>query len=181
MNISFPIDGSVVSGVVEIIGLVSDSDFDDSDLHWSVDYGIGEHKINNIASGYGNKNGVLCNWETIMLDKKQHYTLFLTVTSSSTMANRHRFDDYYVSSAGELVVKRHNISVVEPSIIYGDVNDDGKVTPLDAALVMQHVVGELTLTSNQQVRADVTGNGALSSMDAALILQKITGLRNFQK
>ncbi len=31
--------------------------------------------------------------------------------------------------------------------IYGDVNLDGKVTPLDAALVMQHVVGELTLNS----------------------------------
>ena len=194
VNLSFPVDDSVVSGVVGITGLVVDSDVDDSDLHWSVDYGIGEHKINNIASGYGNKNGVLCNWATRTLDTGQLYTLFLTVTSSSTMASArshlgeaipsigaehrgiHRFDDYYVSSAGELVVKRYNINVVEPSIIYGDVNDDGKVTPLDAALVMQHVVGELTLNSNQQLRADVTGNGTLSNMDAALILQKITGL-----
>ena len=176
MNISFPVDDSVVSGVVGITGLVYDSDVDDSDLHWSVDYGVGEHKINNIASGYGNKNGVLCNWNTRTLDTGQLYTLFLTVTSSSTMASIHRFDDYYVNSAGELVVKRYNISVVEPSIIYGDVNDDGNVTPVDAALVMQHVVGELTLNSDQQVRADVTGDSSLSSMDAALILQKITGL-----
>ncbi len=176
MNISFPVDGSVVSGVVGITGLVVDSDVDDSDLHWSVDYGVGEHKINNIASGYGNKNGVLCNWDTRTLDTGQLYTLFLTVTSSSTMASIHRFDDYYVSSAGELVVKRYNISVTEPSIIYGDVNDDGNITPLDAALVIQHVAGTLTLNSGQQVRADVTGDSSLSSMDAALILQKITGL-----
>ena len=92
------------------------------------------------------------------------------------MASIHRFDDYSVGSAGELVVKRYNLRVVGPSIIYGDVNNDGKGTPLDAALVMQHVVGEMTLTSEQQLRADVTGNGALSSMDVALILQKITGL-----
>ena len=61
-------------------------------------------------------------------------------------------------------------------IFYGDVNIDGKVTPTDAALVMQHVVGELTLDSSQQVRGNVTNDGSLSSMDAALILQKITGL-----
>ncbi len=61
-------------------------------------------------------------------------------------------------------------------IIYGDVNDDGQVTPADAVLVMQHVVGEVTLNSEQQIRADVTNDGTLSCLDAALILQKITGL-----
>ena len=92
-----------------------------------------------------------------------------------TVANRYRLD--YVNAQGEIVVKRYNISVLPPPpIIYGDVNDDGNVTPLDAALVMQHVVGEPTLNSEQQIRADVTNDGTLSSLDAALILQKITGL-----
>ena len=176
VNISYPVDDSAVSGAVEITGLVVDSDIDDSDLHWRVDYGIGEHKINNIASGYGNKNGVLCNWDTRTLDTGQLYTLFLTVTSSSTMASIHRFDDYYVNSAGEFVVKRYNIRVTEPSLIYGDVSGDGKVTAADASLVMRHVVGELTLNSDQQTRGDLTNDGTLSSMDAALILQRVMGL-----
>ena len=175
VNLSSPVDNSTVSGVVEIVGLVWDSDHDDSDLQWSVDYGIGEHKISNIASGYRNKDGTLCYWDTRTLDTEQVYTLFLTVSTASTMANKHRFD-YYVNAQGEVQVKRYNISVTETLIIYGDVNDDGKVTPHDASLVMRHVVGVLTLNSDQLLRAEVTHDGTLSSMDATLILQRITGL-----
>ena len=61
-------------------------------------------------------------------------------------------------------------------IIYGNVNNDGEVTPADAMLVMRHVVGELPLDSDQRERGDVTNDGFLSSLDAALILQKVTGL-----
>lgn len=64
----------------------------------------------------------------------------------------------------------------QPPIIYGDVNADGKVTPADAALVMRHVVGEVILNSEEQIRADVTNDDTLSSLDVTLILQKITGL-----
>ena len=72
------------------------------------------------------------------------------------------------------MVKRYNISVTPE--IDGDVNNDGRVTPVDASLIMRHVVGEVILSDCQQIRGDVTYDGSLNGMDAALILQKVTDL-----
>jgi hypothetical protein len=52
------------------------------------------------------------------------------------------------------------------------------VTSYDAALVLRHVVGIITLDSLRFIAGDVTGNGILSSYDAALILQYAVCIRN---
>jgi hypothetical protein len=56
----------------------------------------------------------------------------------------------------------------------GGVND--AITSLDAAYVMQAVVGQRELTPIQRLACDVTGDGSISALDAALILQLSTGL-----
>jgi len=60
--------------------------------------------------------------------------------------------------------------------IWGDVSQNGKVSAYDASLVLQHVVGLITLLPEQQQVADVTGNGTITALDAALILQYTVGL-----
>ena len=50
------------------------------------------------------------------------------------------------------------------------------VSALDAAYVLQSVVGLRTLDLPQTVACEVSGNGGVSSLDAALILQKAVGL-----
>lgn len=63
-----------------------------------------------------------------------------------------------------------------PSPIFGDVNGDGMVTPFDASLISQAVIGTIELSDEQRFKADVTGNGQVSSYDAALVLQFTVGL-----
>ena len=60
--------------------------------------------------------------------------------------------------------------------IMGDVNENGEITPFDAALVLQYLVGLITLSDEQQCLADVTHNGTISALDAAFILQRNVGL-----
>jgi len=59
---------------------------------------------------------------------------------------------------------------------YGDVNSDGEVTVSDAVLILQHVVGLVELTPDQECAADVSGDKSISAFDANLILQYCVGL-----
>lgn len=50
--------------------------------------------------------------------------------------------------------------------------DQGRsITPFDAALILQHVVGNSQLTPYQRIAADVTGDATISAFDAALIMR----------
>ncbi len=51
------------------------------------------------------------------------------------------------------------------------------VSSLDAAYVLQVVVGQRVFDSTQRLACDVTGNGSVSALDAAHILQYQIGLR----
>lgn len=62
-----------------------------------------------------------------------------------------------------------------PSMAPGDVNCDGTVNAIDAALVLQFSAG-LTASLPCQGSADVNEDGAVNSIDAALILQCVAGL-----
>jgi len=66
--------------------------------------------------------------------------------------------------------------VSSPQANPGDVDDDGDISAHDASLVLQHVVGLMPFTSEQQVVADVSDDGTISAYDAALILQYTVGL-----
>lgn len=55
----------------------------------------------------------------------------------------------------------------------GDVNGDGKANASDAALILMHKAGQITLTAAQLAAADLNGDGKINSIDAALLLQGI--------
>lgn len=54
-------------------------------------------------------------------------------------------------------------------ILYGDVNGDGTVDSIDAAMTYAAYNKKLTLTDAQLSRADVNGDGDVDSIDAAMI------------
>lgn len=53
----------------------------------------------------------------------------------------------------------------------GDVNGDNKVNSADALLVLQHVVGLITISGDAFNKGDMDSNGRLNSYDALQILQ----------
>ncbi len=62
--------------------------------------------------------------------------------------------------------------------LMGDVSLNGLVQAYDAALILQKVVGSITLNSLQLQVADVSGNAGVTAYDASLILQYVVGLIN---
>ena len=63
----------------------------------------------------------------------------------------------------------------KPDVTYGDVNGDGIINSMDAAIVYRSVNGRYTLTDSQKLAADVNGDGAVNSTDAALIYRYTNG------
>jgi hypothetical protein len=78
----------------------------------------------------------------------------------------------YVADQYSLTVIKHVTCVPPP----GDVSGNCIVSAYDASLILQHVVGLVTLGDEQKIRADVSGNGTISAYDAALVLQYTVGL-----
>lgn len=59
----------------------------------------------------------------------------------------------------------------------GDANGDGKISAIDARMVLQAVSGSNDLTDEQETMVDVNGDGRITAMDARWILQIIAGTR----
>lgn len=57
----------------------------------------------------------------------------------------------------------------------GDVNGDGKISTIDALMLLKAVNDQLNLTAEQFARADLDGNGSLSAKEALRILQYVSG------
>jgi hypothetical protein len=67
------------------------------------------------------------------------------------------------------------LTVIGGGGLLGDVDGDANLSPLDAVLILQYVVGSQTLTPAQFARADVDGNAVVNSLDAAYILSFLAG------
>ncbi|MEA1869874.1 MAG: dockerin type I repeat-containing protein [Euryarchaeota archaeon] len=67
------------------------------------------------------------------------------------------------------------IMVVE-SMIKGDLNGDGHLTPTDAAIALQIAVGSRPCDHATLTVADVSGDGRVTSLDALMILQAAAGV-----
>ncbi|RLD51213.1 MAG: hypothetical protein DRJ05_18665, partial [Bacteroidetes bacterium] len=63
--------------------------------------------------------------------------------------------------------------------ILGDVSLNSLVQAYDASLILQHVVGSITLNSTQQAVADVSGVAGITALDASYVLQYVVGLINY--
>jgi hypothetical protein len=68
------------------------------------------------------------------------------------------------------------VTAGEPAVKCGDVDGDDKITAYDATLVLQHVVGMITLEGRALEAADTDHDGKITSYDATLILQYVVGM-----
>lgn len=73
------------------------------------------------------------------------------------------------NSASPLILSLTTVTVSEPTITLGDVNNDGKADNLDAALVYAYYNGRQAFSAQQLAAADVNGDGKVDNQDAALI------------
>ncbi len=60
----------------------------------------------------------------------------------------------------------------------GDITDSGSIDAGDALEILNHTVGNKTLSEEQQKLADIDGNGTIDSADALCILQCVVGLKS---
>ena len=58
----------------------------------------------------------------------------------------------------------------------GDIDNDGKITTMDAQILFMYKTGELSLTDDELSRADSDGDGSVAIADALLITKHIAGL-----
>ena len=77
--------------------------------------------------------------------------------------------------ASPIIMSLTTVTVTEAAITLGDVNADGTVDNLDAALVYAAYNGKQTLSARQQTAADVNGDGKADNLDAALIYALYNG------
>ena len=75
------------------------------------------------------------------------------------------------------------ISFTNRLVHNGDINKDGATNSIDAAIILQHIAGQISLNDlNRRFgihnvdRSDVNLDGVLNAIDAALILQLEAGL-----
>jgi len=92
-------------------------------------------------------------------DSVKTYTDTILVYSNATYKP---VDSLFVAGAGKI-------------FIYGDPSRNCDITAFDASLILQNVVGFITLTALQDSSADVSGNGLVSAYDASLILRYLVG------
>ncbi|MDR2713561.1 MAG: dockerin type I domain-containing protein [Clostridiales bacterium] len=71
----------------------------------------------------------------------------------------------------DVVVKDGGLVIGIP----GDINGDGLITPEDAMLILQMLVGLIDWTPRALLLGDVNGDGLVDTTDAALILRMVVG------
>ena len=94
------------------------------------------------------------------IEKMEH-----TLEGGKVTFQTNHFSEYEVRLVDE---------VVEPAVLYGDVNGDGYVTPSDATEILKYYTQ--IITEINQTVADVNGDGYVTPSDATEILKYYTGL-----
>lgn len=69
-------------------------------------------------------------------------------------------------------------SIEVDATLFGDATLNGEISAQDAAEVLRHASGIITLADQAFVSGEVSGNGELTAYDAAFILQKVAGIIN---
>ena len=110
------------------------------------------------------------NWQSINGANSDTYTL-TQYDSNKFIRCRVTLPDNTLSGATTVIAQLN-----EKVLRYGDVDNDGVVSAMDASLIDLYVVGTETLTEQQILVADVDGDGYVSTMDSTLIQQYANGL-----
>ncbi len=102
----------------------------------------------------------------------------LTVTNADVAMNSYTLYAYAVGANGRANAGSIGVSVMEKIVLYeiGDVNADGYVDNLDAAMVLKYDAGLIDLKYEQLISADANGDGYADNLDAAMILKYDAGI-----
>jgi hypothetical protein len=73
---------------------------------------------------------------------------------------------------GEIIMPDLTFKIVNPSVRYGDVNDDGSVDPLDVAILSRYVANWPGYSVNEAA-ADVNIDGSIDPLDAAILARHV--------
>lgn len=61
-------------------------------------------------------------------------------------------------------------------VVYGDIDNSGKVTAADATIILRHIAEIETLNGDTLQAADVDGSGSVNAADVTMVLKKVAGL-----
>ena len=70
---------------------------------------------------------------------------------------------------------------VEKTVIFGDIDGDGKITSADSLFILRCSVNLENFTDEQEMLADVDGDGKITSADALFVLRCSVGLKDNTK
>lgn len=88
------------------------------------------------------------------------------------VVNGAEFDNYGATGASTSVTVTENTT----DITVGDVNLDGNIDNLDAAIILRYDAGIIDFDDDQLARGDYNGDGNVDNIDAAAILRYDAGL-----
>ncbi|MFQ6610877.1 MAG: LamG-like jellyroll fold domain-containing protein, partial [Fidelibacterota bacterium] len=74
------------------------------------------------------------------------------------------------TGSDSLTLENGSVTIL-PAPNYGDVDENGMIQAYDAAVLLEHIVGEDTLVCQGLANAEVSLNDTLTALDASLILQ----------
>lgn len=69
------------------------------------------------------------------------------------------------------------LAALTPRYTAGDINNDGRITAVDARWALQAASGTRSLSESQTLAADVNGDARITAVDARWILQAASGTR----
>ena len=119
-------------------------------------------------------------WKTAVMNKlNDKYSAIIPADQITTEGL-----EYYIEASDGINVTRKG-SAEDPYVITvqqavdassrGDVNGDGKITNLDALMLLQAINDLLNLNAEQFARADLNGDGVLTAAEALRILHYVSG------
>lgn len=96
-------------------------------------------------------------------------------TSTLTLSSSENTD--YSGKVYSCSASNGKVTVLSDSAVVGDANEDGKISAVDARLILQHVAGANKLSAYQSLLTDMNGDGAVTAVDARIVLQMVAGLK----
>lgn len=97
----------------------------------------------------------------------------VTATAYYPAGNDTWTEDVMLDYGGDITWVEYEPTEID--VLYGDVNLNGEVTAVDAAMAYSYVNGKIDLTDEQFVAGDVNGDGEITAVDAAMIYSYVNG------
>ena len=124
--------------------------------------------------------GVLCE-SGHEIDVPEMFSFYLTVirlpSGADTQGDLDAAREVLLANPYVLYADQNSVGTLDKeTYALGDVNNDGRVSGVDYALLKRAVIGICELTEAQQTAADINGDGRISGVDYMLLKRAVMGL-----